>query len=122
MQLGLARPGAVALSRACAPGVIDLVISHGGRGTAATLGAGVAVLCMPFRRDSPGVARRVQSLSLGIVLEPGSDADAIAAAVAGMLADTALRQCTWASASSVQRFGELDLAVRHVYVLTRCGR
>jgi UDP:flavonoid glycosyltransferase YjiC (YdhE family) len=97
----------------------DLVITHAGHGTVcAAAGAGVPMLCLPMGRDQPGVAQRVEALSLGRSLSPDISAEAIGAAVMALLADDAQRAESRAFAASVNRFGD---AARAMAIVERVG-
>ena len=90
---------------------VDLVITHGGLGTAMfSAGAGAPVLILPNGRDQNDNAERVEALGLGRQLSPESPPAAIAEAVVTMLADEDLRATSRAFAARVQRFGDLSRA------------
>ncbi|MBX3026858.1 glycosyltransferase family 1 protein [bacterium] len=93
----------------------DLLITHAGHGTAlAGATYGVPMLCFPMGRDQPLIADRVARLGLGAVLPPDAEVAAIRDAIAGMLADPALRERARAYARSVADHPDLAEAVRRV--------
>jgi MGT family glycosyltransferase len=67
----------------------SLVVTHGGLGTVmAALSHGVPLLCVPMGRDQFFNASRVAELGAGRVIDAGSDAPTMAAAIAEVLDDS----------------------------------
>ena len=90
---------------------VDLVIGHGGLGTAMfSAAAGVPILVLPNGRDQNDNAKRLEALGIGRELSCDCPAQLIVGAVAEMLADQALRHRCGSFANKVHRFGELGRA------------
>ncbi len=78
----------------------DLVISHGGIGTAlAAMAHGVPVLFLPLGRDQPVNARAIAETGAGLVLSPSASPGQIARAAEELLTNPSYRE-------AAQRVGE----------------
>jgi MGT family glycosyltransferase len=70
----------------------SIVVTHAGHGTImAALAAGVPLLCMPMGRDQHENAARVEACGAGRSIAEESDAAAIRAAIADVLAEPSYR-------------------------------
>jgi UDP:flavonoid glycosyltransferase YjiC (YdhE family) len=80
-------PHAAVLPRA------SLVVTHAGHGTVmAAVTAGVPLVCTPMGRDQHDVARLVEHRGLGAVVPATASVEELRSAIAGVLADAALRE------------------------------
>ncbi len=69
-----------------------LTITHAGIGTInAALTRGVPMLCLPFGRDQPGNANRVEALGAGRAIDRDASVEQIRAAASDILRDQGLR-------------------------------
>jgi UDP:flavonoid glycosyltransferase YjiC (YdhE family) len=67
----------------------DVVVAHAGLGTiAASLDAGVPLVCLPFDRDQPLNASRIEALGAGVIV---SDGDDLGAAIGRVLDEASFR-------------------------------
>ncbi len=90
---------------------VDLVVTHGGLGTAMfSAGAGAPLLVLPNGRDQNDNAARVETLGLGRALSSEASPLEIRDAVTALLADKIVRENSRAFAARVRRFGELPRA------------
>ena len=93
----------------------DVVVTHAGLSTVMTaLAAGVPMVCMPMGRDQPLNAQRVATLGLGIELSPAASADAIRAAVEGVLADENFRLRATSMGEDIAAYGNGAVAVQEL--------
>jgi UDP:flavonoid glycosyltransferase YjiC (YdhE family) len=100
--------------------VASLVITHAGLGTVmASLGQGVPLVCVPMGRDQFFNAERVASLGAGLMLPPGSDAAAVAAAATTVLNDERFRDAAQEMATTIGTYGGAAGAVTELEALTR---
>ncbi len=98
----------------------SLVITHAGLGTVmASLGQGVPLVCVPMGRDQFFNAERVASLGAGLMLPPGSDAAAVAAAATTVLNDERFRDAAQEMATTIGTYGGAAGAVTELEALTR---
>jgi MGT family glycosyltransferase len=92
---------------------VDVVITHGGLGTtAAALGAGRPVLCVPMGRDQPLNADRVTALGAGLTHPAAVDADVLRAQVRVLLDDPNYRSNAEDIAAESRGAGEAERAAR----------
>lgn len=91
----------------------DLVISHGGIGTAlAAMAHGLPVLFLPLGRDQPVNAAAIAATGAAIVLSPTASPGQIARAVEELLTDPAYRQAAARVGAMIPSAGEQHPATR----------
>lgn len=96
----------------------NLLITHAGHGSvAASVTAGVPMLCIPPGGDQPFNATRVARLKLGETLDPGSSGDLIGETVMRLLTDMELRQRSRDFAAYASKQPGINLAIERVEIL-----
>jgi MGT family glycosyltransferase len=99
-----------------------LVVTHAGMGTVmAAFACGVPMVCLPFGRDQPLNAERVEALGAGLVIDPGSSAEAIRAAAVRGLASEELRSGAHRMSEIVAGYRRGALAVQRLEGLLSGG-
>lgn len=99
-------------------GNCDVVVTHGGLGTlAGALSHGVPVVCQPVSRDQPLNAARVRELGVGLVLDPGANAEDIAANVREVLREPSYREKAQEIAEASREAGETKAAAAEILSL-----
>jgi MGT family glycosyltransferase len=89
-----------------------LAITHAGIGTInAALTHGVPMVLLPFGRDQPGNAARVEALGAGRVIDRDTSVDQIRAAVSDVLRDDHLRAGARHMAEIMTGYGGGELAI-----------
>jgi MGT family glycosyltransferase len=92
-----------------------LVVTHAGLGTVlAALSHGVPLVCLPMGRDQFFNAAMVERLGAGRTIGMEAGADAIRAAVEGVLADPAVKDSAKHMASVIAGYGGAADAVREL--------
>jgi UDP:flavonoid glycosyltransferase YjiC (YdhE family) len=101
----------------------DLVISHGGIGTAlAAIAHGVPVLFLPLGRDQPVNAKAVAATGAGKVLPPSATPGQIARAADELLNDPRFREAAARAAEQLPERGEVHPATSIIDELARRPR
>jgi UDP-glucoronosyl and UDP-glucosyl transferase len=119
------RPPNVRIEQFIRQGVLlphcDAVVTHGGYGTlAATLSAGLPVVCIPISADQPQNAQRCVALGAGRIVPPEDrTADAIRAATRAVLDDPKYRLASQRVSRDSQRRPVLDHALELLETLAR---
>jgi UDP:flavonoid glycosyltransferase YjiC (YdhE family) len=98
----------------------SIVITHAGHGTIMTaLAAGVPLLCMPMGRDQHENAARVEACGAGRSIAEESDAAAIRAAIADILAEPSYRLAARRMASVIRGYDGGRRAVAELEALAQ---
>lgn len=89
----------------------DLVITHGGMGTAmAAFAAGLPMVCLPLGRDQGDNTARIEALSAGVSLDPESGSERICEAVLAALDSEDLRDGARRMATAIESYGGAEAA------------
>ena len=91
---------------------VDLVVTHAGHGTTmAAVTAGIPLLCTPMGRDQNEVGACVEHNGLGQVVSQEAPVEVLRDAIAGRLADPAMRDRCRAFADAVDLAAGLSTAI-----------
>jgi len=95
---------------------VDLLITHAGHGTVmAGVTYGVPMMCIPMGRDQPYIARRVDTLGLGTMLDVDTPIDALQRTILNMLNDTELRKRARDFSNSLQGHAGIGEAIEAIH-------
>jgi MGT family glycosyltransferase len=98
----------------------DVVVTHGGHGTALkALAAGVPLVVLPIGRDQLEIAARVVVAGAGLRLKPSASPEKIAAAVREVLEDARFARNAQRLAAAIAEETASDRAVAELEELTR---
>ena len=89
-----------------------LIVTHAGMGTInAALTRGVPMLCLPFGRDQPGNASRVEALGAGRAIARDASVEQVRSAVSDILRDERFRAGAQRMAEVIAGYDDGALAI-----------